>query len=127
MRWKGFIFIGVVVGIVFLLGLVFTDQWVENRLEDFGSAVVGAKVDIDDLDIALGDMTISLSRLQVTDKDNTMKNIVETGQMLFDVHFWPLFSGKVIVESIQVKGIRTKPDITIQYELRGMFRPIDKF
>ena len=52
MRWKGFIFIGVVVGIVFLLGLVFTDQWVENRLEDIGSAAVGAKVDIDDLDIA---------------------------------------------------------------------------
>ena len=63
MRWKGFLFIGNTVLIVFLLSLVFTDQWLENRLEELGTAAVGAQVDIDDLDLdVLEDLEFNMVR-----------------------------------------------------------------
>ena len=46
MRWKGLIFLVVLLGIVLALGMIFTDRWLERRLENLGDSIVGAKVDI---------------------------------------------------------------------------------
>lgn len=112
LRKKGIIGLIVFIAIFFVLSLIFTDAWLEARMEDAGSAIVGAKVEFDDVDLSIFSVKLSWDRLQVTDPKNTMKNMVETGKCDFDMEFWPLLSGKVIVENFALTNIRTNTDRT---------------
>ncbi len=109
-RWKGVITIAVITGLFITLSFFLTDKWVEKKLEDLGSAAVGAKVEIDNLNISLSKMLISWSRLQVTHPQHTMKNMFETGKSEFDLEFWPLLSKKVIIEDFRITNFRTFTD-----------------
>ena len=109
-RWKGIIILAVIVIIVFVISLLLTDQWLEGQLEDFGSAVVGAKVEIDNLDVSLTSLKVGWSRLQVTHPQHTMKNMIETAECEFDMEFWPLLRKKIIIEDFQLQGLRTFTD-----------------
>ena len=110
MRWKGIIFLVAIIFLAFLLSWIFSNKIVENELENLGTTIVGARVEIDDLDFSLSDLYIRWSKLQVTDPDNTMKNLLETGQTDFDLELIPLFSGKVIIENIQISDVQSGTD-----------------
>ena len=109
-RWKGVIFLAVLAGIFFVLSLIFTDRWLESKLENTGSSIVGAKVEIDGLDLSFSGMHLSWNRLQVTDPKNTWTNIIETGKCEFNMEFWPLFSKKVIIENFQISEVRSNTE-----------------
>jgi len=79
MRWKGIIFIVVLFAIIVILSLIFTDRWLESQLEDTASGLHGAKVEIDDLHFSIFGPVLSWEKLQITDPNNTMKNMVESG------------------------------------------------
>ena len=83
MRWKGIIFLVVLAVLVFVLNLVFTDRWLEKRLESAGSAVVGAKVELERLDFSLLGLQMRWDSLQVANPKNTMKNILTSGKTDF--------------------------------------------
>ena len=106
-RWKGLIFIAVLFGIFFLLTMIFKDSWLETRIEHAGNSVVGAKVEIDDLDFSLFGLHVRWDRLQVTNPQNTMQNLFETGFCEFNMETWPLFSGKVIIDNLEMSDFRT--------------------
>ncbi len=105
-RWKGVLFLAVLVGLFILLSLIFTDRWLEHRLEDAGSALVGAEVDIDGLDLSFTKARLKWDRLQVTDPKHTMRNLFETGKCALDFEFWPLLSKKIIVENFEISGFK---------------------
>ncbi len=107
MRWKGIIFLVVLIIVFFILTLVFTDTWLEKSIENTASPMVGAKVEIDNLDLSLTDLRIRWDRIQVTNPKNTMTNLFETGSTEFDVEFIPLLSGKYIIENISITNVRT--------------------
>ncbi len=109
-RWKGVITLAVITGLFIALSMFLTDKWVEKKLEDLGSSIIGAKVEIDNLNISLSQMMISWSRLQVTHPQHTMKNMFETGKSEFNLEFWPLLSKKVIIEDFRIAGFRTFTD-----------------
>ena len=109
-RWKGIIFLSILVIIFVALGFIFTDSWLESKLEDIGSSIVGAKVEIDNLDVSITSMKVSWSRIQVTHPQHTMKNMFETGTCMFDMEFWPLLRKKVIIEDFQIQGLKTFTD-----------------
>ena len=110
MRWKGIIFLIVLFAIIVALSFIFTDRWLESQLEDTASGLNGAKVEIDDLDFSIFGPVLSWERLQVTDPENTMKNMVESGFCEFKMEFLPLLSKKVIIENIQLTGLLTNTD-----------------
>jgi len=110
MRWKGIIFLVAFIAILYILSLIFTNRLIENKIEDVGSSIVGAKVEIDDLDFSLTGLHIRWTKLQVTDPGNTMENMLETGETDFDFEFIPFLSGKVIVENIKLTGVQTGTD-----------------
>jgi len=107
MRWKGIIFIVVLFAIIVILSLIFTDRWLESQLEDTASGLHGAKVEIDDLHFSIFGPVLSWEKLQITDPNNTMKNMVESGFCEFKMEFLPLLSKKVIIENIQISDLRT--------------------
>jgi len=107
LRWKGITFLVILAAVIFGLGLIFTDRWLEARLEDIGSTIVGAKVEFDHLDFSMVGLHLRWLRLQVADSKDTWKNLLETGKCELDLRFLPLLSGKVIVDNMQASGIQT--------------------
>jgi uncharacterized protein (TIGR03545 family) len=106
-RWKGIIFIVVLIACIFILGILFSNIWLENKIEETGTALNGAKVDIDELEFSITELFIRWKRLQITDPGNTMMNRIETGKCEFDLEFLPLLSKKIIIESFTITDIRT--------------------
>ena len=109
-RWKGIIFLVVIIGIFIVLSIIFTDRWLEHKIEQTGTSIAGAKVEVDNLDLSFTDLKIRWDRIQVTDRKHTMKNLIETGTCEFDMEFWPLLSKKVVIENLAITGLRTNTD-----------------
>ena len=107
MRWKGIIFLVVLIGIFVALSFILTDDWLERQLENIGTSVVGAKVEIDNLDFSLTGLHLRWSRLQVTNPKDTWKNIIETGKTECNFELLPLFSKKVVIENMQLSDLQT--------------------
>ncbi len=105
-RWKGVLFLLILVALIFILSLIFTDRWLENQLERVGSQIVGAKVEIEDLDFSFFGAHLKIAKLQVTNPKHTMRNLLETGACELNFEFWPLLSKKIIVENFQIHNVR---------------------
>ncbi len=102
----------VVIGSGIALYLLLTDRFIERQLEAVGSSIVGAKVDIDGFHLSLLRLTVKLNRLQVTNRDHTMKNLFETGRMAFRMELWPLLRKKVVINEVTVADFRVGTDRT---------------
>lgn len=106
MRKKGLLFLLIIIGIILALSFLFTDRWLENRLEAAGSSLVGARVEFEGVDFSLFQLRMKWTRLQVTDPQNTMQNLFETGPAEFDLALEPLLTKKILIENFQLKELR---------------------
>lgn len=105
-RWQGFsVFVGIVV-IVCALWLLFADTFVKNTIEKVGTRIVGAKVDLDDVDISLFPIGFRLARLQVTDPDAPMTNAVEVRDIAFAMDSVNALRRKIIIEEMTMDGVQ---------------------
>jgi len=106
MRPKGVIALLVIImvfgGVFYLL----SGKLIERGLEKVGESAVGAKVEIDNLKLNLAELSISLDRLQVTNPNDTWKNLFETSRMSFDMELAPLARKKIIINDVTIAGIR---------------------
>lgn len=92
--------------VFFVLSLIFTDRWLENRMEKTGSAIVGAKVEFEGVHFSVFGLQMRWDRLQVTDPKNTMSNLIETAGCDFNLDLVPLLSKKYIIENFELQGLR---------------------
>ncbi|GJQ64369.1 MAG: hypothetical protein SCALA702_34220 [Melioribacteraceae bacterium] len=106
-RKKGIIGILVFTGILLLGMYFFTDDWLESTIEDTAQSLNGAKVEIDNLDFSIIGLHIKWDRLQVANPRDTRFNRWETGKTEFNLEFYPLLSGKIILENLEVSDIKT--------------------
>jgi uncharacterized protein (TIGR03545 family) len=106
MRPKGLIGLAIIILLLVGVAYLLSDAFIERRLESAGESVVGAKVEIDNLNFSLAGLSISLDRLQVTNPNDTWKNLFETGRMAFDMEAAPLIRKKIIINNITVADIR---------------------
>jgi uncharacterized protein (TIGR03545 family) len=107
LRKKGIIFLAVLAVLVFVLSWLFTDTWLESQLEDMGSSLNGARVEIDHLDFSIIGVHLKWQRLQIADAAHPMKNKFETGPCTLDFEFWPLLSKKIIISDFSIRDVRT--------------------
>jgi uncharacterized protein (TIGR03545 family) len=84
---------------------LFVDRWVESGLESAGEAVVGAKVEIDNLHLSLSPIAIQFSRLQVANPKDPWTNVFESGKVRFSLDFGQLLRGKYIIETMEVNNL----------------------
>ncbi len=109
-RLKGLIaFIAVVAAIVLLWVLV-VDTVVRRVIEQTGTRVVGARVDLADADLTLFPTGLTLTGLAVTNPDKPMKNAVEIQTMKMDLDPAYLIKRKVIVNNMIVAGLSFNTD-----------------
>jgi uncharacterized protein (TIGR03545 family) len=105
MRKKFVFFIFVPIVALCVIVYLFVDSWVESGLESAGEALVGAKVEIDNLHLSLSPIAIQFSRLQVANSRDPWKNVFETGKARFSLDFGQLLRGKYIIETMEVNNV----------------------
>nr|MBI3613903.1 TIGR03545 family protein [Nitrospirota bacterium] len=105
-RWWG---LGVFVGLTTLLALAWlflVDPFVKRMIEQTGTKLVGAKVELGAAHLTLSPLGLTLSRLQVTNPDAPMSNAVEAARIAMSLDGLNLFRRKVIIEEMAVEGLR---------------------
>lgn len=101
-RWWG---LGVFVAILLLLWLG-TDPLIKWSIESAGTQAVGAKVELGSVDLGLDPVTLNLNRLQVTDPNAPMRNLVEAGHIRMSLDGYALLRRQFIAENMAVEGLR---------------------
>ena len=101
-RWPGFI--GFIILVVIIAGawLFLIDGIVRNGIEKYGTEAVGAKVELDNVDITLFPLGLELIGLQVTDPERPMINAFEVGSIEFALDSLHLLRRKVIIDKMSI-------------------------
>lgn len=94
--------------IIIIVGalILFRNPIADFIIEKTGSAAAGAKVEVDGIYLEPFKLNISWERLQVTDKNDTWKNLFETSQCQFILSFKPLLDKKVIIEQMKIAEVK---------------------
>ena len=107
MRKKGIIILLVIIAIFAVIAFFVRDKYLEKAVEKIGETVAGAKVEVDNFHFSLLKMQCSWNRLQIADKDDPWKNIIETGKTALDIETRPLFWKRVIIKEMILENVRT--------------------
>jgi len=105
-RWKA---IGTLAGVVLLLTLfswLFLDTLVRRGIEQAGTLVVGAKVELADAHVRLGAGQLVMRGLQVTNPSHPMQNLVEAAELIAMVRPLPLLEKKLVIDSLAARKVR---------------------
>lgn len=103
---KNFILFVLIPLIIFLVVAWFRiDRWVESGLERAGEELVGARVEIDRLDLTFSPLMVRFGRLEVASTQDSLRNLFETGEVHYTMDFGQLLRGKTIVDSMEVDGL----------------------
>lgn len=105
-RWKAVWPLSVTGALMAVAWWLFLDPAVQWGVEDVGTRIVGAKVDLRDADVRLASGVVALRGLQVTDPDAPMTNLFEADAIVVNVQVAPLLERKVIVDTVAVRGLR---------------------
>ena len=105
-RWWGLGAFVVVVAVIGILWMFFVDGWVKRLIEDVGTDMVQAKVDVDHADLTVFPTGLTLTRLQVTDPKAPLTNAVEVARITMGFDVLNMLERKVIVEEMSVEGVR---------------------
>ncbi|HZS11538.1 MAG TPA: TIGR03545 family protein [Nitrospirales bacterium] len=105
-RWSGVIAFAAVVAVIAAVWFLLVDSMVKRTIEKTGTAIVGAKVELDKADLSLFPLGLTLSRLQVTSPERPMVNAVEVSRIALTLEPLNLLRRKVIVEEMTMDGVQ---------------------
>lgn len=129
-RWWGLGAFVVVAAIFACVWIFFVDGWVKSQIEEAGTEAVGAKVELDAVELSLFPAGLMLMRLQVTDPKEPMTNAVEIAHITMGLDGLNLLRRKIIVEEMVLEGVRLSipratsgatREVSLQEEETGMF------
>jgi uncharacterized protein (TIGR03545 family) len=96
----------IVLGLLFLYFLLFFDSHLRRGIEFAGTQIHGAEVNIGKVKTSLWQASFELFDLQVTDKTQPERNIVQVGSMKFQLLWDALLRAKFVVEESSILDIR---------------------
>jgi uncharacterized protein (TIGR03545 family) len=105
-RWQGLIVFGIFFTLLFLFWILWADLLVKRFIEKTGTRIVGARVELADVDVRLFPLGIRLDTLQVTNPDSPMSNAVEARQIDFSLDGLNLLKRKIIIDTMAMEGVR---------------------
>ncbi len=101
--------VGVFAGLLALLviGWWLLAGWIiERAVEEMGTDLVGARVDLASAELDLFPLRVALNGLEVTNPDAPMTNAVEVRRIAAGVNTLPLLRRKVLIEELAVEGVQ---------------------
>ena len=100
--------ISIIVFITLLLVclVIFTPILIKMSIEKGGTKLVGAKVEIAKLKMKYLDLSFLISGLEVTNPNNTKRNIFEVSAIKYKMDLNALLKGYILIETIQVTNVR---------------------
>ena len=105
-RWQGLLVFLALVALIGALYWFFADWLIKRSIEQVGSAFVGAKVELDRADLKLFDGEITLTRLQVTNAREPMRNLIELAEIHAGIDLRQLFWQRIHLNDVRVSGIQ---------------------
>jgi len=93
--------LGIIAGVLVLIILgvyLFRNTLIEYFGERIGSQKYGAKIDIDDVDLDLLGGNLKVGRVQITDKNNTMRNIGDLQKINLEIQYKPLLKKLIVID-----------------------------
>lgn len=109
-RWQGLLIFIAVMALVLVFWFLFVDKIVKSSIEKVGTAIVGAKVELEDADLSLIPLGLTLDTLKVTNPNEPMKNAVEFKKAVAAIDFGKLLMRKVIIDEMSLNGIQFNTD-----------------
>lgn len=96
----------------FVLVLLVVAAWyllapslIKSGIEATGTEVVGAKVEIDEVNLSLFPLGVEIKQLQATDPDSPMSNLVEIGLIKFAIDSDALMWKKIQIDELNLTDI----------------------
>ncbi len=105
-RWKGLVGFAITVLVLALFVVLFIDTIIKRNIESAASQLVGARVELARADFHFYPLGMELGRLQVTDPQRPMRNIVEIQHVSFNLDGMKLLRRKILINEMQVDGVR---------------------
>ena len=105
-RWQGLLIFLVLAALAAGFWILFLDRIAERRIEKTGTALVGAKVELDKADVSLSPLGLTLLGLKVTDPNAPMTNAFEVGRIAFHMDGPSALRRKTIIEEMSIEGVR---------------------
>ncbi len=102
MRKKGLITVILLIAVIVLISIIFTDQLIERGIEKAIQFVTGAKAEIDNLDLDIFSLRIDWERLQIADPKEPYRNLIESGRTAFSMNLPALLRKKYVINEITV-------------------------
>ena len=84
---------------------IFHNRWIESGIEYAAEEVVGAKVEIENLQLNLSPLGIQWDKITVANPNDPWMNIFETGTVKFGMDFNQLLRGKYIIDELTVENM----------------------
>lgn len=119
MRWKAIVPLVLLLILIGVAYLLYADTLVEHSIESIGADLVGAKVDLEEVDLSLRDGRVRLVGLAAANPNSPMRNLVEAREIVADVMVLPLLEKKLVVEQASFRGMRFGTERTESGELEN--------
>jgi uncharacterized protein (TIGR03545 family) len=105
-RWRA---VGPLLGFVLVAGLLwllFGDRVARRAAEKVGTAILGAKVEIQSMHIDLAHGDVTVRGLTVASPHEALKNLVQADELTADLDVVPLLEKKVVIDRLAATGLR---------------------
>ncbi len=126
MKWVrpgGIVGIAAVAAVLGLFWWLLADWLVKTSIEQVGTRVVGARVEVGDVDLTFSPFGFRLDQLYVADPERPMENLVQCASVIGQLQFWKLLMGQVIVEDLAASGVKFSTPRTTSGEIEKIAKP----
>ncbi len=89
-----------------VLWVLLADRIARRSAEAIGTAIVGAKVEIQDLHIDLANGDVTVRGLTVASPHQALKNLLQADELVVDIDVLPLLEKKVVIDRLAANGLR---------------------
>ncbi len=105
-RWRAIGPLLVLLVIVGVLWWLFADTIARREAQKVGTQLLGAKVEIQDLHIDLGQGDVMIRGLTIASPHEAFKNLLQADELVADLDVIPLTEKKIVIDRIVANGLR---------------------
>lgn len=105
-RWSGLIGFTFTLSLLAVFFLFAGGPLIKASVEHFGSQAAGAQVNVGDVSLSFNPLGVNIGKVQVTDSEKPMENLLEFSSATAELELAPLFLGKGIIRDLSVSGLQ---------------------